>query len=392
VIVDRAWVERNIGFDPLKTPAPAATYANKAAARPNPSLDDIQRDIIDFDSEGPEGAAFFAFTTATGLSRFTDIPWPSGLAPQTVSKAPGTGKGALPRVDVLVVTWTVDEGHALSRVLTPGKDSKNDYVPYTHNFASLSSAMSQSCPAVEEQRLGTFWTTMIGSKTVLVFKSDSHLSQDTHKHFPANGVLPNAEVWKQIIAETRPKLVITTGTAGGIGTAFEVGDVVVSPVVRFDSQKWLKSASFAAQSYISKPANPQFFAEAKTLFAANAGQLPKDNTRPPDIIVVPPDGLTSSVVTTDFFGFDTSDNHFKLQGVGDVSEMGDAVLGMVAQGLGAQAPVWIAVRNVSDPQIQAEPGMSIGQEGDVANKIYKAFGRWSSVCSAIVCWALIAAL
>ena len=85
MIVDRAWVERNIGFDPLKTPAPAATYANKAAARPNASLDDMQRDIIDFDSEGPEGAAFFAFTTATGLSRFTDIPWPSGLAPQTAS-------------------------------------------------------------------------------------------------------------------------------------------------------------------------------------------------------------------------------------------------------------------------------------------------------------------
>ena len=36
--------------------------------------------------------------------------------------------------------------------------------------------------------------------------------------------------------------------------------------------------------------------------------------------------------------------------------------------------------------------MTITQEGDVADKIYKAFGRWSSVCSAIVCWALIAAL
>jgi hypothetical protein len=392
VIVDRKWVERNIGFDPVKTPAPAATYANKAAARPSASLDDIERDIIDFDSEGAEGAAFFGFTTATGLSRFTDIPWPSGLAPQTAATSPGSGNGPLPHVDVLVVTWTVDEGHALSRVLTPGKDSKNDYVPYTHNFASLSAGMSHGSPAVEAQRLGAFWTTTIGAKTVLVFKSDSHLSQDTNKHMPANGVLPNAEVWKQIIAETRPKLVITTGTAGGIGAAFEVGDVVVSPIVRFDSQKWLKSTSFSGQSYSSKPANPKFFAEAKTLFAANAGQLPKDNTRAPDIIVVPPDGLASSVVTTDFFGFDTSDNHFKLQGLGDVSEMGDAVLGMVAQGLGAQAPVWIAVRNVSDPQIKAEPGMTITQEGDIADKIYKAFGRWSSVCSGIVCWALIAAL
>ena len=122
MIVDRKWMERNIGFDPVKTPAPAATYADKAAARPTASLDEIQRDIIDFDSEGPEGAAFLAFTNATGLSRFTDIPWPSGLAPQTAAKAPGTGTGALPRADVLIVTWTMDEGHALSRVLTPGKD------------------------------------------------------------------------------------------------------------------------------------------------------------------------------------------------------------------------------------------------------------------------------
>jgi hypothetical protein len=38
---------------------------------------------------------------------------------------------------LLVVTWTVDEGHALSRVLTPGKDTHNDYVSYTHNFTEI---------------------------------------------------------------------------------------------------------------------------------------------------------------------------------------------------------------------------------------------------------------
>ena len=391
MIVDRKWMERNIGFDPVKTPAPAAIYANKAAARPTASLDEIQRDIIDFDSEGPEGAAFLAFTNATGLSRFTDIPWPSGLAPQTAAKAPGTGKGALPRADVVIVTWTVDEGHALSRVLTPGKDSRDDYVSYTHNFAAISKGMSRGSPAVKAKRLGAFWTTTIAGKTVLVFKSDSHLSQDTDKHFPANGVLPNAQVWRQIIAETQPKLVVTTGTAGGIGADFEVGDVVVSPTVRFDLQKWLKPASFSEASYSGKAANRQFFEEAKTLFAANAGQLPKDNARPPTIVVGPPGALPSSIVTTDFFGFDTTDNHFQLQGMGDACEMGDAVLGMVANELGAQAPVWIAVRNVSDPRIKSD-GLNVTQEGDMANKIYKAFGRWSSVCSAIVCWAVVAAL
>jgi hypothetical protein len=95
-------------------------------------------------------------------------------------------------------------------------------------------------------------------------------------------------------------------------------------------------------------------------------------------------------VTTDFFGFDTSDDHYKLQGLGDVSEMGDAVLGLVCSDMGTAAPRWAAVRNVSDPQIKAD-GMTLQQQAALAAQIYKGFGRWSSVCSAIVCWALIAA-
>jgi hypothetical protein len=47
------------------------------------------------------------------------------------------------------------------------------------------------------------------------------------------------------------------------------------------------------------------------------------------------------------------------------------------------------VRNVSDPQIKAEG--TLKQQAMLAAQIYKGFGRWSSVCSAIVCWALIAA-
>jgi hypothetical protein len=49
---------------------------------------------------------------------------------------------------------------------------------------------------------------------------------------------------------------------------------------------------------------------------------------------VPVKGLGSSVVTTDFFGFDTSNDHYKLQGLGDVCEMGDAILGLVASDMG----------------------------------------------------------
>jgi purine-nucleoside phosphorylase len=276
----------------------------------------------------------------------------------------------------------VDEGHALSRVLTPGKDSRNDYLPYTHNFAAISKKMRAGCPATIAKRLGTYWTTTIGNKSVVIFKSDSHMSQDGPQ-------LPNIDVWHQIIDEVQPKLVITTGTAGGIGKQLEVGDVIVSPIVRFDCTSKFKKEPFAKNHFSSVAAKTNHFATARNLFKPNAPRLPPENKRLPEIVVATPNELKSSVVTTDFFGFDTSDNHFQLQGLGDVSEMGDAVLGLVAKELGTKAPRWLAIRNVSDPQIKAEG--TIKEQAQMAAQIYKGFGRWSSVCSAITCWASVAA-
>ena len=211
------------------------------------------------------------------------------------------------------------------------ENSRNDYRPYTHNFATISKKMRAGCPALQAKRLGTYWTTNIGGKSVVVFKSDSHMSQDGPK-------LPNIDVWTQIINEVKPKLVITTGTAGGIGKQFEVGDVVVSPIVRFDCTSKFKREPFRTANYASVAPKTRYFATAKKLFKANSGQLPKDNTRAPKIVTVAPDGLSSSVVTTDFFGFDTSDNRYKLEGLGDVCKMGDAVLGLVASQMEGAAP------------------------------------------------------
>jgi len=365
MIVDRAWAERNLGFDPISRRAPQETFAFAAAAAKSATDEDLRREIIDFDSEAPAGREFLAFTTATGLSRYTDVQWPTGLAPKT--GAPNAKSGApLPKADVLVVTWTVDEGHALSRVLTPGKDSRNDYLPYTHNFAAIAKKMRAGCPALEAKRLGAYWTTTIGKTSVVVFKSDSHMSQDGPQ-------LPNIDLWGQLIAEVQPNLVITTGTAGGIGPDFEVGDVVVSPIVRFDCIKKFKQEPFHDQHFASVAPQAEYFATAKSLFKFNSAQLPKDNSRPPAITRVSPKDLASSVVTTDFFGFDTTDDRFHLQGLGDVSEMGDAVLGLVCSKL-PQPQRWVAVRNVSDPQIDAK-SLTPKQQAALAAQIYKGYGR-----------------
>jgi len=193
-----------------------------------------------------------------------------------------------------------------------------------------------------------------------------------------------------VIEDVEPELVLTTGTGGGIGKQFEVGDVIVSPLVNFFCKKAFKRLDNVYGS--SAATNTKHFAKAQTLFKANAHQLPIDNTRAPEITLVKANDLKSCIVTTDFFGFDTSDDHFALQKHGDLTEMGDAIVGLLADEM-AKAnqpfPRWVAVRNVSDPQIKAQG--TIKEQSAEAAHIYKAFGRWSSVCSAIVCWALIAA-
>jgi hypothetical protein len=73
-----------------------------------------------------------------------------------------------------------------------------------------------------------------------------------------------------------------------------------------------------------------------------------------------------------------------------VSEMGDAAYGMVRSQMTEATPRWLAIRNVSDPQIKAD-GLTLKQQAAIAAQIYKGFGRSSSVCSAITCWANIAA-
>jgi len=179
----------------------------------------------------------------------------------------------------------------------------------------------------------------------------------------------------------------TTGTGGGIGKACEVGDVIVSQYVQFDSQKGLAREPFAQEAFSDSKPSPRLFSQAKTLFKANSDQLPRDNTRKP--VIAPASGQPSGVLTTDFFGFDTSNNFYKLKGKGSLCEMGDAVLGLVVKQMDNKALRRVAVRNVSDPQIKAEGTSKIRETSP--HRSTRDMGRWSNICSASVCWALVAA-
>ncbi|HEY1299647.1 MAG TPA: hypothetical protein VGF07_04070 [Stellaceae bacterium] len=364
-----------------------AGATGRAASMPRPTSRALARHIIEFDAEDPKTFASFSVPAAAlaAAAQRNPIPWPAGQAPTPLPLPAAPPRDApLPQFDYLVVTWTVAEAKCLADTLTPGYPSRTAWYEYAHNFASdFLPQIRKGAPARAANRLGSWFATRIGEKRVMCFKSELHLSQDGPK-------LPLAQLWRQLITEVKPTLVITTGTAGGIGSGIELGDVVVARKVRFDCLKEFKSRPFHAASYDCTRLDTADLAAAARLFAANAGHLPPA-PRPPAIVAsATPSVPVPDIVTTDFFAFDDSSNTFKLQGLGGAVEMGDAVLGLVIDELRGAAPRWVAVRNASDPEIDAT-GLTPKETAKKAAQIYERFGYWTTIPSAITCWALILA-
>lgn len=99
--------------------------------------------------------------------------------------------------------------------------------------------------------------------------------------------------------------------------------------------------------------------------------------------------LNSSVVTTDFFGMDISDNHFKLKGLG--AALRDGRRGTRfgrGKTVGPRVPSCRGGSLSATFRILKAEG-TLQDQIRLADLIYVGFGRWSSVGSAIVCWGLI---
>jgi nucleoside phosphorylase len=361
-----------------------------------PSGEGLARHVIEFDPKQPEGRVFTsaAITEALGVPGTIDaeqfavpaavpalspIPWPTGQAPATMPLAPIPGPDdPLPTADVLVVTWTVAEAEALADVLTPGQP-KPQWYTYAHGYQDYVPLIRAGAPARQYGRLGLYAVTQIGGLRVVCAKSELHLSQDGPK-------LPVRKLWAQMIGEVAPRLVVTTGTAGGIDADTGLGDVVMTSTVRFDCKKTFAHASFAQATYTDPaahrpPAHGQPAMDA--LFAANSSRIPA--SRPAQIWTG-----TTQVVTTDFFAFDDTTDHYGLRAADPAAravEMGDAVLGLVATTDLADPPPWVIVRNASDPQIDGS--LTLAQQSATAARIYEKYGYWTTVNSAIVTWSAI---
>jgi hypothetical protein len=345
--------------------------------------------------------------------RVLGIDWPDGLAPMPAEIDPVPDPlDPLPGADVVVITWTVDENDALADVLTPGF-SRAQWYRYARFFQEeYESQIRPSAPAMNAQRLGSYFPTKVGDLDVLCMKSELHLNQDGIRLEFGKATLPVRQFFKQIIDETQAKVVLTIGTAGSVFEDFQLGDVVVTRGAKFRLASEFRNEGFNDQSFRSDWEIPtQHFAEAETFMQAFAHELAEPPFGPPTkaypftgpLLEAPPnvpdiklDGRDMNpfhpILTTDFFEFGTTANHLELEGAG--VEMGDAVLGLVASEL-ADPPRWAIVRNMSDPTINGDlptEGFRLDLQSQWAVAYYLAYGYWTSVCGAIATWAILAGL
>ena len=376
---------------------------------------DLTRRIIEFGTTPDDlGPRQFGAAAVAGRRRSLGLDWPTKFEPKAdplaVEPAPSD---PLPRADVLVVTWTRDEVQALADVLTPGVDPSKRWYRYDRNFKELQRDIRDHAPAQNAKRLGSYHPSLVGHRKVLCFKSELHMNQDGIEREEGRATLPVADLFRQMIDEVKPSLVITVGTAGGTFADHELGDVVVTRAAKFEVTKEFRNQPYAGKTFKSGFKVPTArLVDARRLMKTHKGQLEEPDFLPPTKRYLGPDGnpvvaipgikndpdikidgrdfkAFLPMLTTDFFEFGTSANRLDKRGCG--VEMGDAALGLVCKQLGSTAPDWLVVRNVSDPVINGDlPTEPHNMQTHWAVWFYEEYGYWTSVNSAIVTWAMIA--
>ena len=319
----------------------------------------------------------------------TAVPWPENLIPKAapLQKAPTDSDdlSVFKGYDAIVVTWTAAEAATLARLFTPGypvsswyeyRHDVDAYIPLvTGNKAPFNDANPKYARTYHS--MGLYFPCTIGKAKVLLFKSGLHLDYDG----PAT---PLKKLMAELYQAVKPQVFITTGTGGAIGKDVKLGDVVIAPHVRFDCVKQFSTDSFHASEFTTSALPAKALAAiTPELTKVNAARI-KGARKEPKFWT----DAESTIVTTDFFAFDDSENTYKLEGLGRVCDMGDAMVANALQPLGNLK--FYAIRNASDPQIP-NPDGDIKAAGKDSNAIYAKYGGLTTAASVIATWAVITA-
>lgn len=359
---------------------------------------DLGRFILDYDPAEPkfnggllrpESEPVF-FSDPLGAALPHDLPWPKGFAPSAeqpleVTPKPSDDLFRFKGYDAVIVTWTAAEASAMAALFTPGFPTSSWY-SYQHNVEKyIPLVTGERAPFNDKaESMKRYYHSMclympckIGKMRVLLVKSGLHLAYDG----PAT---PVRALMAEIAEAVNPKIFITTGTGGGIGKDVMLGDVIIAGTVKFDCKKQFAKETWSKTEYkTAKIPVGALKALVPSLTSVNASRIEGARKEPKFFLAD-----SDAIVTTDFFAYDDSTNHFDLQGLGKVCDMGDA---MVARALAAFPHIkFYAIRNASDPQIP-NPTKDMAAADKEAGKIYSRFGGLTTAASLLACWAIIGA-
>ncbi len=394
------------------TATPSRTVPQPAV--PHPQRKEIARYLLARGLD-PGTMAPSADQLDVAASAASTIAFPDGLAPVFVPVDPNRApSSSLPKADVVVITWTVDELAGLAKVFCPGH-SASKWARYTHRYPTFATQIRKGAPAANSKRLASFQPVTVGGLKVLCMKSELHLNQDSVKTGEGTATLPVKDLFKQIITETGCSHIFTIGTAGSVFDDFQLGDVVVTRAAKFRLQQEFRNEPFNGQTYRSDwPLPTSHLDAAQQLMRSFADKLVEPPFAPPTrhfpysyALVESSPGNTPDIklelggrdmpefhpiLTTDYFEYGTSANRLDLEGA--AVEMGDAALGLACSEL-ADPPNWAVVRNMSDPVINGDlptKQFALNEQTTWAVGYYTAYGEWTSVSGALATWGIIAGL
>ena len=345
--------------------------------------------------EASESASHFALEAAPPLPvvNFAAVG-------KTAPGLPVTSTSGLPQASAVVITWAEAEWAAMQHVFCGGgtpmpySDRTRGTWPGWQKFASH---LPSGAPSGWDY-WGYYRLVSLGSESVLLFKSNTHLD------YPGASFLQT--LIELLIEQVKPKVIMSIGTAGGAKPADHIGTVrAVSAGTLYESgqpqSKWPEYANawtgsntllgnaqfqrllFAVPSRSSdlEALRKQFNQLYKTSYTLAQLDPSGLNEGDPTPQIDNQTGSAASLLTTPTFVVGTTSGNY---GIYTAIEMDDAVIGKAC---GASKTPFAFVRNISDPvQNTALPASAQGHWGSA---VYDAYGFYTSFNGAVAAWALL---
>ena len=316
-------------------------------------------------------------------------------APQLLN----TPSGQLPAADVIVITWAEAEWAALEHVFC---NSATSMSYSARNTGSWSGWVKYDQGATSTQGWdywGYYRLVKVGSKTVMLFKSNTHLDYPGEKEL--------SQMISNFIQHSKPQLILSIGTAGGAQTGDHIGTVnVVHAGTMYESGKpqsqwpkysnqWSANWNIISEQGFKKLLFPvptttsdlegicsQFNSFYNTKYSLNELNVNNLNMGDASPAINNMTGAGTALLTTDSFVVATSAGNLSAFAC---VEMDDAV---IAEVCASKHTAFGFVRNISDPvQNSALPQEAQGNWGSA---IYDAYGIYTSYNGALAAWAIIA--